>query len=172
MKSVQIRIPVIETFLEAWRKTAYEYYLNSVREGKEIEKKHRKWVEEQKKEYKSKGDNWFDMLGHTHWKETVFKYWNENKMAYNLISYGKEEYIIERLNNILDSEVESKRISLISRTEKKIGGIIDATELYIADDGSINGFILGENGKAEINTIYAGGYNIQCLHYRVLIKVL
>lgn len=29
--------------------------------------------------------------------------------------------------------------------------------------------IQGENGKCKIETIYAGGYNIQCLHYRVLV---
>ena len=35
--------------------------------------------------------------------------------------------------------------------------------------GDINGIIVGTEGKAKIQTIGAGGYNIQCFHFRTLI---
>ena len=47
--------------------------------------------------------------------------------------------------------------------------ITDAAALYIGPEGDINGIIVGTEGKAKIQTIGAGGYNIQCFHFRTLI---
>lgn len=87
-------------------------------------------------------------------------------------------YIIERgytdkeLEKIIDKEVESRKKNLIARVEKKAGKIIDANGLYIGANGEINGYIKGDKTTVYVETIFAGGYNIQCLHYRVLIKVI
>jgi len=51
---------------------------------------------------------------------------------------------------------------------KKI--IIDASGLSIDNQGELNGVIKGSITNVYVFTISAGGYNIQCLHYRVLIK--
>lgn len=90
---------------------------------------------------------------------------SKNKGEVEIIRFN-----MKRLDSILDKEVVSKKKNLISRIEKVTGNIVDAQGLYIADNGSINGFVIGEEGKAEVETIYAGGYNIQILHYRVLVK--
>ena len=74
------------------------------------------------------------------------------------------------LDKILDKEVEAKKADLIARVEKKGGKIIDGQFLRIGVDGNLNGYIICENGRVDVETIYAGGYNIQCLHYRVLVK--
>lgn len=50
-----------------------------------------------------------------------------------------------------------------------VGTITDAAALYIGPEGDINGIIVGTEGKAKIQTIGAGGYNIQCFHFRTLI---
>ena len=77
----------------------------------------------------------------------------------------------EEVDRMIERDKVSKKESLIHQVEKKIGKIVDAKGLSVGVDGSLNGLIVGENGKASVETIYAGGYNIQCLHYRILVKV-
>jgi hypothetical protein len=43
-------------------------------------------------------------------------------------------------------------------------------ELRIDSIGEINGIIQGTISNAKVRTITAGGYNIQCFHYRVLVN--
>ena len=74
------------------------------------------------------------------------------------------------LDKEIEEEKNNKLIDLMTRVSKITGEIIDATNLYIADDGNLNGFIIGKDGKATVETIIAGGYNIQVEHFRVLIK--
>jgi hypothetical protein len=84
-------------------------------------------------------------------------------------------YILERisdLDEILDKEVKVKKANIISRVEKAIGKIIDASYLKVAENSELNGIIVGENGRCKVDTITAGGWNIQCIHFRVLVKKL
>jgi len=94
------------------------------------------------------------------------------KMAQEIKGYSKIETFGERVEEMMTKEFERKRISLIKRIEKKGGKIVDAIELHYGYDSGINGTIECENNIVKIETIFAGGYNIQCLHYRVLIKVI
>jgi hypothetical protein len=57
---------------------------------------------------------------------------------------------------------------MAERLKTEFGKIISTT-LYLGADGNVNGIIVGENRTARIETIFAGGYNIQCLHTRLLI---
>ena len=63
---------------------------------------------------------------------------------------------------------------MINRVIEKTGKIIDASGLCTDRDNSgytiINGKIIGETGTARIESIGAGGYNIQRYHIRVLVK--
>ena len=84
------------------------------------------------------------------------------------------------LDKQIEQEKNNKLIDLMTRVSKITGEILDATYLYIADDGNLNGYIIGKDGKAEVETIGAGGYNEhvilesgrrgQCYHFRVLVK--
>ncbi len=84
------------------------------------------------------------------------------------------------LDKQIEQEKNNKLIDLMTRVSKITGEIIDAQYLYIADDGNLNGYIIGKDGKAEVETIGAGGYNEhvildsgrhgQCYHFRVLVK--
>lgn len=84
------------------------------------------------------------------------------------------------LEKQIEQEKNNKLIDLMTRVSKITGEILDATYLYIADDGNLNGYIIGKDGKAEVETIGAGGYNEhvildsgrrgQCYHFRVLVK--
>ena len=61
---------------------------------------------------------------------------------------------------------------MIDQVSEKIGEITDASHLSIGEKGEINGIIVGTNGKAKIETIGAGGYNIQRYHFRTLVHKL
>lgn len=76
----------------------------------------------------------------------------------------------ENFDKFLDKEVEKKEKAFIKRIEKKAGTITDAENLTIGKDGNINGKVIGEKATVEVETILAGGYNIQKLHYRILVK--
>lgn len=73
------------------------------------------------------------------------------------------------LEKTMDEEKRAKLLDLIGRIMSTVGTITDAATLYIGPEGDINGIIVGTEGKAKIQTIGAGGYNIQCFHFRTLI---
>jgi hypothetical protein len=76
----------------------------------------------------------------------------------------------ESLRQIIEKAGEKKRKAFIAKVEKKTGAITDVSGLTFGADGSLNGTVLGETGSATVRTIMAGGWNIQCFHFRVLVK--
>ena len=72
----------------------------------------------------------------------------------------------------LDKEADCKKADIIDRCNDKAGGIDEVEWTYIGPDGRINGIISGPKGRLSIKSIFAGGYNIQCLHVRVLVHKL
>lgn len=75
----------------------------------------------------------------------------------------------EWLEKEIEQEKNNKLIDLMNRVSSITGIITDASYLTIKE-GNLNGYIIGQDGKAEVETIGAGGWNIQCYHYRTLIK--
>ncbi len=73
------------------------------------------------------------------------------------------------LERAMEEEKRAKLLDLIGRIMSTVGTITDAAALRIGPEGDINGYIVGTEGKAKIQTIGAGGYNIQCFHFRTLI---
>ncbi|WP_315069327.1 hypothetical protein [uncultured Clostridium sp.] len=75
------------------------------------------------------------------------------------------------LNYILDEEVKEKKEMFINRVKQVIGEIKDLTNLQIKN-GEVNGIAKGVKCNAKVNTISAGGKNIQCFHFRVLVNTV
>ncbi len=111
-----------------------------------------------------------------------YKYWNEDFKSEIIKLHGEYNQIVkelsygysdrdreERLQKIINREAKAKEKKLIARVNKEVGSIVKALDLKIGVNGELNGTIQGENGVCRIETIYAGGYNVQCLHYRVLV---
>lgn len=69
---------------------------------------------------------------------------------------------------------ETLILNLVDRTIAITGKITDCKCLTLDRDNNgyaiINGVIIGEKGKVHIDSIGAGGYNIQRYHIRVLVK--
>ena len=76
---------------------------------------------------------------------------------------------MEKLCKDLKKEADEKYDDIIERTNAVTGKITDASGLSVGAKGELNGYIIGENGTAKVSTIGAGGYNIQCFHFRTLI---
>ena len=73
------------------------------------------------------------------------------------------------LEKEMEQEKREKLLDLVQRMMKVVGRITDAGHLSIGPKGDINGYIQGTEGKASVETIGAGGYNVQCYHFRTLI---
>lgn len=80
----------------------------------------------------------------------------------------QEKKIIKRIDN----QAKTKREMLYTRAAAAVGKITDASHLHIGLLGEIEGDLIGEKGMVRLQTVWAGGHNIQQLHFRVLISPL
>lgn len=69
----------------------------------------------------------------------------------------------------IDKYVEMQKETLLKRAYSVVGEIKGIEFGGIGADGSFNGLVIGEKGKATIYTSLAGG-TVQRLHYRVYVK--
>lgn len=91
--------------------------------------------------------------------------------------YNAWEYRYETDEQIHNRNVKDARtfvLDLLNRT-KAITGEIESwayVHLTVGTNGYpvLNGIVEGKEGRAMVESIYAGGYNIQRLHVRVLVK--
>lgn len=90
-------------------------------------------------------------------------------VTFRLLEIHDEQERETWLERTMEEEKRAKLLDLIGRIMSTVGTITDAAALRIGPEGDINGYIEGTEGKAKIQTIGAGGYNIQCFHFRTLI---
>ena len=109
-------------------------------------------------------------------RETMIK--NKSILDYkefrNLYNYNQERVLMksdEDFKNINLKMAEEFIIDLYNRVKIITGEVTDWSHIRYSGK-ALNGFITGKDGKAEVETIIAGGYNIQKMHYRVLVKKL
>lgn len=176
------QIPVIEEFLENWKKSAREYYLQQVEALEKFEAEYTNNLDEVMKDLETKygktavlkmsaevkkelKDRKVDYTSRNMYIKTHF-----NSVTVELSQLGSE--MDNKLESLLSSEVNKKRADFYARCYKVIGDVTDASSLHVGRNGSINGTIVGKLGKAVVETIMAGGYNVQVLHYRVLVTPL
>lgn len=91
----------------------------------------------------------------------------------HLRPYREERNIDEALKKLekdLVQEANRKYDYIIERTNAIVGEITDASGLRVGEKGDLNGLIIGTAGVASVQTFGAGGYNIQCFHFRTTIK--
>ena len=69
----------------------------------------------------------------------------------------------------INEEANRKYDNIIERTNHIVGTITDAEHLSVGEKGELDGYVTGDRGKAHVFTIGAGGWNIQCFHFRVLV---
>lgn len=91
--------------------------------------------------------------------------------------YGAWEYRYATDEEIHNGNVKSARafvLDLLNRTKEITGEITSWSDVHLTVGTNgfpvLNGYVEGKEGRALVESIYAGGYNIQRLHVRVLVK--
>lgn len=119
------------------------------------------------KQYKEKrGAIWHDPEPDSHGKPEAQA---DLKSAYGktVVEHGYDSvYDPVKFATFLDKEAACKKADIIDRCNAKAGGIDEVEWTHIGPDGRINGIISGPKDRFSIKSIFAGGYNIQCLHVR------
>lgn len=169
----------IQEFIKQWKERAIKYYTEKItyyhqeyrRKNKQFCEFHnnkysimreRNLSEEQyREEYKQLEDDYREFKHEM--QEEITQKFAQDVYWYSLNS------CLERMIKVIEKDAIKKEQQLIARVNKEVGSIEKAITLKVGVNGELNGVIQGENGKCKIETIYAGGWNIQCLHYRVLI---
>lgn len=71
-------------------------------------------------------------------------------------------------------DAEAIILNLVNRVKGITGEITSWDNLYLNPDNNgwsvLNGYVVGKEGRAVVESIGAGGYNIQRYHIRVLVK--
>ena len=89
---------------------------------------------------------------------------------YDLAVYKKEDEIKKEIQTQVNKLVED----LFIKTKKICGNVKKFSDLRLTVNGSgypiLIGQVIGDNGTASIEPIEAGGYNIQKLHIRYIVR--
>ena len=187
-------IPAILDFLELWKARCTEFYLKGLTEYYSEQAKVRKLYDaytqarygtQEYTEAKEAYENAHELFrnkefGYFKWVEYE---WHGRKRQEKVKDRdGEYEYLrpytnardLEtakaKLEKDLTDEANRKYDFIVERTNAIVGEITDASELEVGAKGDLNGYITGKRGRAKVQTIGAGGYNIQCFHFRTLIN--
>lgn len=79
----------------------------------------------------------------------------------------------DQIHNANVQDAKSLIINLYYRIKDITGEVTDWSGIKCvmgAYGAVLNGYVVGKEGRAEVDTILAGGYNIQRLHVRTLVK--
>ena len=166
----------IDKFMKIWEEKAVVYYTDLNRQFQKVKKEHQKDKNQYKKDHGLSVEYGTvpNSMAMQHYKSEMdfLRITVSNLTMENLIRFdGHASKFKSRLLQYVKKESDRKKKNLLKRIEKRTGEITKAS-LNIGANSELNGIIEGNKGKIKIETIYAGGYNIQCLHFRMLIHDL
>lgn len=177
-------IPAILEFLEGWKARMTEFYMGRFAEYPEAREKYIEEMKEfsldlfeERRLKKADHEAWWEYKKQKDWVQSCF----ESRFGfldpyisrkYNPVTGENDIWTFdeERLAKELKDEANRKYDFIIERTNAIVGTITDASGLSVGSKGDLNGYIYGDKGTAKVQTIGAGGYNIQCFHFRTLIN--
>ncbi|MGG1263807.1 hypothetical protein [Brevibacillus laterosporus] len=191
---------VIKDFLEAWKQRAYEWHIKRYHDFQVLKEELRQKQEEAQLLYIKTSPDYATYLNDdmtlnfplnliiSNPNKGMNRHLKELKLDYRSIKAKEEIFAGERalhmctiydeierlewLDKDLEEDKKAKMLDLVYRINAVVGTITDASGLRVNQKGNLDGIIVGDKGKAKIETIGAGGWNIQCFHFRTLIHKL
>lgn len=169
-KAASRNVPAITKFLDAWKARATEWYMKRKEAYPEALNEYRKAYYES--EYYKHLNDWPWKRDNTEEWKLLDKGERVRTKAFKE-KWGDIEELLNKacgfdkaVDTMLMNEYNAKYDRMLDEVIHITGTIADASELEIAPTGELNGFIKGEKGTAKILTYSAGGWNIQCFHFR------
>lgn len=98
--------------------------------------------------------------------------YNEFFKKYNMSDYELRYKTDEQIHNANMNDAKMLIINLYYRIKDITGEVTSWEDIYCTNGNMgavLNGFVIGKEGRAKVESILAGGYNIQRLHVRVLV---
>lgn len=185
------KVQIIIDFLNSWKDRVYKIYEKDILHAKkmfdkikEISKKIGPFDKESVNyhELEELHATYYENLNGKYIYKDITNSWNGRIEKHKIKEEdGCWEYIkkyftpqnteegLSKLKKDLDTEANAKYDFIIEKTNKIIGEITSADNLYISNNGELNGIITGIKGKVRITTIIANG-PIRISHFRVLVK--
>lgn len=187
------KVQVLVDFLNDWGNKAYSWYMENAKKYFELKRDYSEkldeymygWDDEHPEPeddskynlYKRMRRNAADMFYQEYYApineltKTIVRLKSDYvgpDRKYTPVGYVVDE---EKLTKFINDEKKRKYEDLVRRITAVVGQIQDVANLSIGNQsGEINGYVIGDKGKAKVQTISAGGYAIQCFHYRVLVN--
>ena len=182
-KAASRNVPAIVEFLNGWKERVKEYYNKTFAEYPKAYDQYLKDIApfeigyfEKRKMQRERPDEWREFSNREAEIKEGFKLRFGHLQPYVERHFDKDsavriwDFDCLKLEKDLSEEWNRKYDFIIERTNQIVKVITDATGLEVGAKGDLNGFIVGTNGTAKVQTIGAGGYNIQCFHFRTLIN--
>ena len=168
-KEASRNVEAIMNFLEIWKEDCITWLLAQHQLYREASEEYNAKLEELDKEFfnalKEGRDKKEIQSRRKKLKEKFQSDWS-HVTQFNHGSLGWEQ----TMRNDIEDEKIRKYDDLVERVTKITGKIVDASGLRIDGRSNLNGIIVGENAKVNVQTVEAGGYHIQRLHYRTLVN--
>ena len=187
-KAASRDVPAITEFLDRWKEHLTNWYSEGIDtyydESERISKLFQgcSWYSEEYKKAQEESHKLYERV-HGKFEKQERPGWNGRMREVDVkvadgdlepyafyLTYPNRQEAKERLEKDLKAEYDRKYDFIIERTNAIVGTITDASQLRVGAKGDLNGYIIGTNGTAKVQTIGAGGYNIQCFHFRTLIN--
>lgn len=176
-------IPAIEEFIGFWKQKTTDYYKEAFADVRDQRKRMAelypvKMVPRKSHPFKVRyndpePDTLVEYSSNAQYSIAIAEKYGSGLAEWLHDNYAlREEEREKQLEKRVEKQAKSKREMLYARATAAVGKITDASHLQIGIRGEIEGDIIGEKGKVHLQTVWAGGHNIQQLHYRVLISPL
>lgn len=193
-KASSRNVPVIIEFLNNWRERVLEFHLEKFKEyyaekqlvrdlyNKVADRIYSRDETPDMIDYKTANDIFHKKCYGYYERKDFINRWGKPDHTDVKVKDGEYEWLkpyihehtidecMAKFKKDIDKEWTRKYDFIIERTNFIVGQITDASNLRIGAKHDLNGYIIGTKGTAKVQTIDAGGYNIQCYHFRTLIN--